>query len=76
MYGPTDVIHDPGNGSVYPRTDYIANYDLTVPFALARSVVFESRMEADRRVGLPQNDPRPVLSAIVLRRNKIPGMEF
>lgn len=67
-----DIIHETKRRSIYERTDYLVNSDMSIPVALAQSWQFGVAAELDRHVGLPQVDRRPFNTPLVLRRPKLP----
>jgi hypothetical protein len=68
----TDVIHNNRFRSIYERTDYIVNSDMSQPFALARTWRYGVVSEIARRSGFPPVDRSPNLSPLVLRAPSLP----
>jgi hypothetical protein len=69
----SDVIHRTPRRSIYVRTDYLVNSDMTIPFSLAAPLVAAFYSEGERRVGLPSRfwDRRPQPSPLV-GANRLP----
>lgn len=67
-----DVIHKTPRASIYFRTDYIVNSDMTIPYSLAFGWRSGVASELARRVGLPAQDRAPQYTPIVLHMPVIP----
>jgi len=67
-----DLIHKPVADSIYVRTDYIVNSDMSIPFALAHTWLYGIATEGGRRTGFPPVDRRPINTPIVLYRPTLP----
>lgn len=67
-----DITHKTPRRSIYDRTDYLVNSDMSVPSALAASWAFGVAAELERHTGLPQVDRRPVNTPIVMKPPRIP----
>lgn len=54
-----DIIHKTPRTSIYERTDYIVNSDMTIPFALAGTIRYGFEFESTARPGLPRHNREP-----------------
>lgn len=61
-----DLIHKTPRSSIYTRTDYIVNSDMSIPLAFGERFVAEAESEALRRTGLPRMNRAPADSPLVL----------
>lgn len=68
----SDVMHTPTPKNLYERTDYIANLDLTIQYAVMGGLVARQIDEAQRRSGLPLWDRAPIYTPLALHPNRIP----
>jgi hypothetical protein len=67
-----DLIHKPPRPSIYFRTDYIVNSDMSIPFGTAETWRYGVDHEIGRHPGFANNDRRPQFTPIVLRQPKLP----
>lgn len=69
---PNDVTHAVPRFSIYDRTDYLVNMDLTITRGLAYPLLVSAETEPLRVVNLPPNDSRPIYTPLAVWRSKVP----
>lgn len=67
-----DPIPEHYTPSIYIRTDYIVNSDMSIPLALARSFNLGVAEEIQDHPGMPPQDRRPHYTPLVLQPPPFP----